>query len=306
MKKIASNKAITLIALVITIIILLILAGITIATLTGENGILTKSKNASEETNKQTATEIINLKITTAQINTYAKEQRMPTLQEVANTFCKDNEIEYVVLESKVSSLNEIDIQGHNSFFTKLNEYPYEFEINSSLQLASINGVKLSKIPEDDEDKIISMTKSELQELINISINNSLKNYSTTKEINEEYATREELNTIKENKSTVPTLDWNSKIDITNQLNAIGKTYTAPKNGIIRVFADQNNSSDCCLDLSTNETYGSYKKYYANNTTSWLTFTDEFQINASSTLTVLSDSILNGFRSFYLEFVPYK
>ena len=32
------NKGITLIALVITIIVLLILAGVTIATLTGENG----------------------------------------------------------------------------------------------------------------------------------------------------------------------------------------------------------------------------------------------------------------------------
>ena len=42
-----NNKGITLIALVITIIVLLILAGITIAMLTGENGILnnaTKSK----------------------------------------------------------------------------------------------------------------------------------------------------------------------------------------------------------------------------------------------------------------------
>lgn len=37
-------KGITLIALVITIIILLILAGITIATLTGENGILRKGR----------------------------------------------------------------------------------------------------------------------------------------------------------------------------------------------------------------------------------------------------------------------
>ena len=35
------NKGITLIALVITIIVLLILAGVTIATLTGDNGILT-------------------------------------------------------------------------------------------------------------------------------------------------------------------------------------------------------------------------------------------------------------------------
>lgn len=37
------QNGITLIALVITIIILLILAGISIATLTGENGILRKS-----------------------------------------------------------------------------------------------------------------------------------------------------------------------------------------------------------------------------------------------------------------------
>ena len=41
------NKGITLIALVITIIVLLILAGITIAMLTGENGLLNKAKGGS-------------------------------------------------------------------------------------------------------------------------------------------------------------------------------------------------------------------------------------------------------------------
>ena len=41
-----NNKGITLIALVITIIVLLILAGITIAMLTGDNGLLTKSQTA--------------------------------------------------------------------------------------------------------------------------------------------------------------------------------------------------------------------------------------------------------------------
>ena len=41
-----SNKGITLIALVITIIVLLILAAVSIATLTGENGILTKANDA--------------------------------------------------------------------------------------------------------------------------------------------------------------------------------------------------------------------------------------------------------------------
>ena len=42
-----SSKGITLIALVITIIVLLILAGVTIASITGENGILRKSTKCS-------------------------------------------------------------------------------------------------------------------------------------------------------------------------------------------------------------------------------------------------------------------
>ena len=44
------NKGVTLIALVITIIVLLILAGITIAMLTGENGLITKSQKAASDT----------------------------------------------------------------------------------------------------------------------------------------------------------------------------------------------------------------------------------------------------------------
>lgn len=47
-----NSKGITLIALVITIILLLILAGVTIATLTGDNGILTQAGNAKEQTEK--------------------------------------------------------------------------------------------------------------------------------------------------------------------------------------------------------------------------------------------------------------
>ena len=50
MKKSRKNNGITLIALVITIIVLLILAGISIAMLTGDNGILKK-------TTKQTSAE---------------------------------------------------------------------------------------------------------------------------------------------------------------------------------------------------------------------------------------------------------
>ena len=49
-KAFKSTKGITLIALVVTIIILLILAGVSIAMLTGNNGVLTQGKRAKEET----------------------------------------------------------------------------------------------------------------------------------------------------------------------------------------------------------------------------------------------------------------
>ena len=61
MKK--ENRGITLIALVITVIILLILAGVTIATLTGENGILNKSNTAKQETARQAAKEKVQVEV---------------------------------------------------------------------------------------------------------------------------------------------------------------------------------------------------------------------------------------------------
>ncbi len=50
MKKLETQKGITLIALVITIIILIILAGISISMLVGENGLITRSKEAKQNT----------------------------------------------------------------------------------------------------------------------------------------------------------------------------------------------------------------------------------------------------------------
>ena len=56
-------KGITLIALVITIIVLLILAGVSIAMLTGDNGILTQARNAKEKTEKASELEGIQLAV---------------------------------------------------------------------------------------------------------------------------------------------------------------------------------------------------------------------------------------------------
>lgn len=139
------NKGITLISLVITIIVLVILSAVGIYLSLGDNGIINKTEQAKEATLKEIATEKMNLKITNMQIETYTQKQRMLTLQEFSDGLCEDNEIEYVELQSKkVASLEKIEIGEAESIFTKLKDYPYEFEINSSLQLASIDGIQLS------------------------------------------------------------------------------------------------------------------------------------------------------------------
>ena len=74
-KQTKNNRGITLIALVITIIVLLILAGVSIAMLTGENGILTQAQNAKEETDKATEEEKIQMAVLGSSIvdNGYAE-----------------------------------------------------------------------------------------------------------------------------------------------------------------------------------------------------------------------------------------
>ena len=61
-----NQKGITLIALVITIIVLLILAGVSIAMLTGQNGILTRATDAKKDTTTAEAVERINMALNAA------------------------------------------------------------------------------------------------------------------------------------------------------------------------------------------------------------------------------------------------
>ncbi len=71
MTKVERNKGITLIALVITIIVLIILAGVSIRFISGENGILTKATMAKEMYEEEAAKEKLNLALTALQSDKY-------------------------------------------------------------------------------------------------------------------------------------------------------------------------------------------------------------------------------------------
>ena len=82
------EKGITLIALVITIIVLLILAGVSISMLTGDNGILTQAQRAKEMTEASSEEEYIQLLVIGYNIDkkTYGEELKNVEFNTVENT----------------------------------------------------------------------------------------------------------------------------------------------------------------------------------------------------------------------------
>lgn len=85
------NRGITLIALVITIIVLLILAGISIATLTGENGILTKANDAKTETRGASVEEARDLWKINQETDNYTENGTAQTLEELIADLINQN-----------------------------------------------------------------------------------------------------------------------------------------------------------------------------------------------------------------------
>ena len=110
MKKQINQKGITLIALVITIIVLLILAGVSIAMLTGENGILTQAQKAKEKTEEAEKDEMKDIAILDEMIDgkgTYIEEvtDKNPGVLELKDGTYVINSIEDLV--AFASSVNK-------------------------------------------------------------------------------------------------------------------------------------------------------------------------------------------------------
>ena len=174
LEKNKKNEGITLIALVITIVILILLSAITIGLVFGEDGLIEKTKTGSKEYSKEAAVEKMNLKITSAQINKYAEEQRMPTLEEFALILETDDDIQYVNGSRTIASTADINFTTVSSIYTKLKAYPYEFEIDKQLRLASIDGVRVAE-ETSELDALKAEIKAELKSELKSEIKAEIK-----------------------------------------------------------------------------------------------------------------------------------
>ncbi len=139
-KELEKNKGITLIALVITIIVLLILAGVSIATLTGENGILTKAQTAGKLTKQESAKEKVQV--------------------EVVGSYNDSGKLDVDLLNRNLKNVSNLkynnDVLSENN---KIEKLPADVEINGDVYEIKEDGSIISVVNTIKPGEIITSEK---------------------------------------------------------------------------------------------------------------------------------------------------
>ena len=256
--KFKNMKGITLIALVITIIVLLILAGVSIAMLTGENGILTQAQRAKEETEQAEKNEMSDLASMESLINEYQNNISIPQvtdedpgqLEEEGTDTLVINSIEDLVFfsndvtngntyEGKTVKLGvNLDFNSDKSYVdpdrTDFTQYGY----NGPLKQALTSGTGFSPIGNQDRTNSFYGTfdgdnKAICSLYINVNSDENLvaglftKNYGEIKNIglvNTNIIVQGEANTIV---GGLVGVNFNNMYNsyVSGSINAIGKGY---------------------------------------------------------------------------------
>ena len=127
------NKGVTLIALAVTIVVMLILAGVTISVLNGENGIVKQAQKAKEESKIKELKEKVRIDIAGKRVENINGELRVSVLKEILDKYF-DN----VPVETQITSETELKAKE---------EYgKYEMKISDTI-FKDVNGEQVP-IPE--------------------------------------------------------------------------------------------------------------------------------------------------------------
>ena len=140
-----SRKGITLIALVITIIVLLILAGISISMLSGDNGILQKAIDAKTKTERASVIEQARTDILGQVAENNGGNITKQQLKDILNTYFDNNEVIALDIPDDTSTSNEELTSKEGNYKIKLSEiYSGKFTKNTIK-------ISVSELREGDE-----------------------------------------------------------------------------------------------------------------------------------------------------------
>lgn len=124
------NRGITLIALVITIIVLLILAGISIGMLTGDNGIINNAKQAKNDTAYSQWEEKIDVAIIDAE-----SKHRNLTIDDI---------IDQLIEDDIVDNANQID-KDTGDITTNSPSYVIEGKLKDYIKMLTVQDLKVGE-----------------------------------------------------------------------------------------------------------------------------------------------------------------
>ena len=141
-----SNNGITLISLVVTIIVLIILAGVSINLVLGENGIITTAKRAKEEMTIAEGKEKIELAIAEMKIEKESKGESC-TLDYISQNI--ETRAKGIVLEG---------VKGTPAVKMYLSYKDYMYKIESNLSVADIGNINIAEQPSIEIMRDVSQT----------------------------------------------------------------------------------------------------------------------------------------------------
>lgn len=143
------EKGITLVALVITIIILLILAGITIASIVGENGIMARSQRAKEEHKISELMEKLNLEIMAVQ----TENKGIVTI---------DTFIERIIEKNIIDESDIENAENANSKYITIEEYVFLVENSENKNINIIYQGKSGSLQPKIQNIIVQTTSNSI------------------------------------------------------------------------------------------------------------------------------------------------
>ena len=144
------KNGITLIALVITIVILIILAGVLINLTLGDNGLFTRTKLAKQKYEYAAAKEIVDVKLVDIQAECMTEGEEY-TLNIIADRIGDNNEISTDIIHFYATAKNKSDNSrpsGIKGMLVSANKYPqFKFLIGKEGNVVKVLGVTTEDVP---------------------------------------------------------------------------------------------------------------------------------------------------------------
>lgn len=140
-----NQKGITLVALVITIVVLLILAGVTISMVLGPNGVLTNSQKAKDNSAKGTANDALSTALSSVSTDYYTEGGSGTMLEYLKSRESNATKKLASLAPGYTYAISESDGKTTIKMETEKKDYTFTAEITDTLTISSFTSSKDTK-----------------------------------------------------------------------------------------------------------------------------------------------------------------